>query len=630
MTMLLCFHLLVAATTDAADGPRASCHPASILVPLPKKITLEEGVAPLSGPVAEVVDESRSDLGEEGYELYCHQEGYRLTARAKPGLFYGRQTLDQLKALGLVPCCTITDKPAMKLRGVMLDLARLKEKHEYYYHVIDQLAKWKINTVFLHLTDHIGCAVEFKRYPKLVTRYAFSQAEMKKLIKYASDRHIELIPEIESWGHARWITNVPEFADLAESPQKTGSLCTSNPKTWEVLGEIYRETAALFPGRYIHAGCDESSFGICDKCRAKVKAEGEDALVGEHLRRACELVKATGKTPMIWGDVLLHRRGSVEQVPRDAIVCHWDYKAALSAEPVQFLKGKGFEVVGCPAIVWGSREILPMADTWDNVANFAKIVLDHECLGMETTVWIPQRYISDTLGPALAHASEMSWSGNVRPRSQFMGSFAKLFFGLDPHPGLIEALIDVHGLSIKAYSKIVDVADYARRTLDTGTPDPPPLPDVAKTALSIAERLRQSRPSVTSHAEQYDSLILSAEIRAYVEDRAGAVDNLAQSLKSAKSLTDHGKASEAAAELRQSVPSLERLILVDKDLSARVSAAWDRWRYPDDPKKIDGGDNLTAGFARSKMFLSETVARLRAAADRADKGESIDPAAILK
>jgi hypothetical protein len=509
-------------------------------------------------------------------------------------------------------------------------MARLKEKHEYYYHMIDQLAKWKINTVFLHLTDHNGCAIEFTRYPKLATKYAFTQAEMKKMVRYAADRQIDLIPEIESWGHARWITSVPELADMAESPEKTGSLCTCNPRTWEVLGEIYRETAALFPGRYIHAGCDESVFGICDKCKAKVKAEGEDALVGEHLRRVCELVRAAGKTPMIWGDVLLHRRDSVKQVPKDAIICHWDYKPDLPAEPVEFLKSKGFEVVGCPAIVWGSREILPMAETWDNVANFARIVLDRKCLGMETTVWIPQRYMSDTLYPALAYACEMSWSGNVRPRIEFVAALAKQFFGLDPTPELSDALLDVHELSIKAYSKIADVSDYARQAWKTGAPDPEPQPDVAKRARSIADRLRESRPNVTSHAEEYDSLILSAEIRAYVEGRAGAVQALVLSLKQAKALADQGKASEAAAELRKPIAGLERLIAVDKDLSARVSAAWDRWRYPDDPKKTEGGDNLTAGFARSGQFLSETVARLKAAADRVQKGESFDPAAILK
>ncbi|MGB9620352.1 MAG: family 20 glycosylhydrolase, partial [Armatimonadota bacterium] len=481
------------------------------------------------------------------------------------------------------------------------------------------------NTVFMHLTDHNGCAIQIKCYPELATKYAFTHSEMKKLIRYASERHIELIPEIESWGHARWITSVPALSNLAESPDKPGTLCTSNPRTWEVLGNIYREIAGLFPSKYIHAGCDEASFGFCEKCRAEIKADGEDALVGKHLRRVCELVKAAGKIPMIWGDVLLHRRGSVDQVPRETIICHWDYKADLSAEPVKFLKAKGFEVVGCPAIVWGSREILPMADTWDNVSNFARIVLDNRCLGMETTVWVPQRYIADTLYPALAHACEMSWSGPLRSRSEFVAAFARSFLGADPTPDVTEALIRVHDLSIKAYAKIADVGTYARDAFESGKTDSPPMPDVAKAAVSISDCLRRFRPKIKNHLEEYDSLILAADIRAYVEERAGAIEQLAGCLKQAKLLADEGKRSEAASVLQRPIAEIERLAAVDKGLSQRLTAAWDRWRYPDDPKKTEGEDNLTAGFARSGAFLSRTAQRLRSAASLVGKGETFQP-----
>ncbi|MCX8052500.1 MAG: beta-N-acetylhexosaminidase [Armatimonadetes bacterium] len=624
MVMMVYLHLLASLMANERNDP------ASILVPLPRKVILKEETASISRPVSEVVDPTRSDLGDEGYVLDCSQERFTITAQTKRGLFYGKQTLNQLKEFGQVPCCIIEDKPAIKMRAVMFDMARLKEKHEYYYHVIDQLAKWKINTVFLHLTDHNGCAVEFKRHPSLATKYAFTQAEMRDLIRYAEDRHVELIPEIESWGHARWITSVPEFANLAESPEKTGTLCTCNPRTWELLADIYRETAELFPSKYIHAGCDEAAFGHCEKCKDKISKNGEDALVGEHLRRVCELVKSAGKTPMIWGDVLLTRRESARHVPKDTIICHWDYKADLSAEPIEFLKGKGFEVIGCPAIVWGSREILPRTDTWDNVANFAKIVLDQKCLGMETTVWVPQRYITDTLYPALAHACELSWSGNARPRNEFMNAFARLFFGIDPATELVQALVDVHSLSIKAYSKIADVGDYARQILNTGMPDSPPMPEVADKARSIARLLRDYRSKITKHIEEYDSLILSAEIREYVEDRAVAVQKLVQSLKQAETFADQGKFSEASSELLRSAATLEQLILIDNNISSRLIKAWNRWRYSDDPKKTDGEDNLTGGFVRSAKFLGETISRLKSAADHVEKGEKFNLQAILE
>ncbi len=625
MLVLLCVHLLGVVHLGASQ----SSHPSAYIFPLPNKITFEEGTTTCEGPVKEKIGSARSDIGDEGYILRCHRDYCEITARTQQGLFYGRQTLDQLRNAGTIQCCTIEDAPKMKMRGVMLDLARLKEKHEYYYHIIDQLAKWKINTVFLHLTDHNGCALEFKSFPQLATKYAFTQEEMKKLIRYAADRYVELIPEIESWGHARWITSVPEFSDLAESREKTGSLCTSNPRTWEVLGKIYQEIAQLFPSDYIHAGCDEASFGLCDQCKAKVDKEGPDSLVGEHLKKVCELIKSVGKRPMIWGDVLLSRRGSADQVPKDAVICHWDYKATLSAEPVQFLKSKSFDVVGCPAIVWGSREILPMSDTWDNVANFAQIVLDNNCLGMETTVWVPQRYIADTLYPALAHACEMSWSGNARSRTDFITAFARQFFGLDPAPAVAQALLDVHELSIKGYAKIADIADYARQVFLKGEGDSPPMPEVAEKAKNIVETLRNARRDVRRHQDEYDSLILAADIRAYVEERAAAVYKLVSLLRKARAESERGNMEAAASVLKEAAQLIEGLVPTDRYLASQVADAWNRWRYADDPKKKEGEDNLTAGFARSEDFLRKTIERLKTSTQRFEEGSIPDLDDIL-
>ncbi|MGQ9456165.1 MAG: family 20 glycosylhydrolase [Armatimonadota bacterium] len=624
VSLLVC---LVAASSVSADQVSDLSF---WLVPLPAKITVEKGSTTCSGPVREKVVQSLDVLGDEGYILRCREDYCELIARTERGLFYGRQTLDQLRAAGTIPCCTIEDVPQMKMRAVMLDLARLKEKHEYYYHIIDQLAKWKINTVFLHLTDHNGCALEFRCFPKLATRYAFTQDEMRELIEYAARRHIELIPEIESWGHARWITNVPELSDLAESEEKPGSLCTSNERTWEVLEKIYREVSALFPSRYLHAGCDEASFGLCEKCRSEVKKNGPDSLVGKHLKRVCELVKSVGKRPMIWGDVLLSRRGSAEYVPKDTVICHWDYKASLSSEPVEFLKGKGFEVVGCPAIVWGSREILPMADTWDNVTNFAKIVLEHKCLGMETTIWIPQRYIADTLYPALAHACEVSWSGLSRSRDDFLIAFARHFFGLDPTPSVSQTLFAVHELSIKGYSKIADIAGYARSVWEKGEGDSPPMPEVANKARLIASELRRLLPMVKRHVEEFESLILAADIRAYVEDRAATVYEVVSLLKQAEADLGRNDRSNAVGGVRNASELLQRLIPVQNEIIERLDESWNRWRYADDPKKVEVGDNLTAGLARSREYLQNVVTRLSSTAKSISAGKTVEFADILR
>ena len=623
-------YCIAAALAAASECPTASCDPASLVIPMPSEITLAQGSAPVDGPVATVIDEKWTDLGEEGYSLYCHQEGYRLTAHTKKGLFYGQQTINQLKRLGLVPCCTMEDKPVMGMRAVMLDLARLKEKHDYYYHIIDQLAQWKINTVFLHLTDHSGCAIEFKKHPTLATKYAFTADEMRKLIKYAADRRIELIPEVEPWGHAKYITTRPEYADLAEDKSDPRALCTSNPKTWELLRDLFEEMAALFPSKYIHAGCDEAAFGKCKECTEKIRRDGADALVGEHLKKTYELVKATGKIPMMWGDVLLSHRGSADILPKDAIITHWDYKANLSAEPTEFLRKKGFEVVGCPAIVWGSRMMLPMADTFDNVTNFAKIVLDQKCLGMDTTVWVPQRYITDTLNMAFAHAAELSWSGQRRTRIDFAAVFAKNYYGLDPTLPMARALLDVHELSMKSLDRLQDVWGYAK---EAGKKTEQELSSASTAdrdkAKAIADALRGFRPSVKDHVEEYDSVLLAADIRSHIESRAICINNVIRALRTAREVQGSTSKESVYRLVGDSLALLERSRDQDRVLTHRLEQAWDRWRYADDPKKTDGGENLLGGFYISRDFFDTVIPRLREAREQSERGKKVDWPALL-
>ena len=598
------------------------------VVPTPAQVHRLSGCVREGARATATVDAKRTDLGDEGYEITCGAKGCRITARTQQGLYYARQTLTQISAAGTIPCCKIVDKPRMRMRAVMFDLARLKEKHEYYYAMIDQLAKWKINTVFLHLTDGNACAIEIKRYPRMATPYAFAQEEMKSLIRYAQERHVELIPEIESWGHASYIAGMPDFADLGEDGP--GSLCTSNPRTWEVLANIYAEMAALFPSKYLHAGCDESNFGKCPLCKAKM-AGGAHVLVGEHIRRVCELVKAAGKVPMIWGDMLLLNRQAADAVPKDTIICNWDYKAPPDPEKTRFFKSSGFEVVGCPALVWGGRMLIPAPDTFDNIAEFAKIVSDAGCLGMETTVWIPQRYIADTLPFGLAYACEMSWSSRPRSRVDFAMAFAKSFFGMEPNREIADALWNVHQVSTTPGSLFTSLWDYRGQLVKLSTPEltrhTVPGRDRAK---AVAEVLRRHQRRVTIHQAEYGALVLAADAGVHMGSRAVSAATLMKAISSAEKLAAEGKAEKAAAELKSAADPLEGLIAQQSAIAKRLDAAWDRRRYPDDPKRSGSGQNLLKDFHISGGYMKAIIAQLRAAQDQVRGRGSVDREAILK
>lgn len=613
--------LATAASLQAADIT-------GILTPIPAQVRVLGGTAPRDTKLDVVIDDSRADLGPEGYHLSCTKEGISLTAQTQHGAFYGRQTLEQLRQMPSIPCCEIADKPRMQIRGVMFDLARCKEKHEYYYHMIDQLSRWKINTVFLHLTDSGGCAIEIKKYPELATPYAFTQEEMKKLIEYAAERHIELIPEIESWGHASYITRQPRFAELAEGGRST--LCTSNPRTWEVLKDIYAEIAALFPSKYLHAGCDESDYGKCDQCKAKLVDGRADALVAEHLSKVSELVKTSGKIPMIWGDVLQSNRGNADSIPKDTIICYWNYKAQVGAEPAQFFKSKGFSVVGCPALVWGGRMILPAADTLDNVRSFTDVVLNEQCLGMETTVWIPQRYIPDTLSFGLAHAAELSWSGPVRDRLDFARAFCRSYFGIEPTTELAQTLLNVHQLSLKDSSIFTNLWNYGGQVAKLSTTQLAiytiPFRD---RAVSVAKALKRYRPKITKHKDEFDALILAADAAAQCGTRAVAAKTLTSAINNARRLVQEGESEDGARELDKAAQMLEELIARESDIFARIDAAWNKWRYADDLIKFNSGQNMVKSFTGADRFMKLIAPRLREAAQQLRTGSDVDWQGIM-
>ena len=173
--------------------------------------------------------EPDAPAGDESYRIDI-TDHIEICANSARGAFYGVQTLAQAIASGqrTLAKCEITDSPAMGMRGVMVDLGRLKEKDDYYRRLIDFMSRHKLNTLFLHLADDEGAPIEFKSHPKLAGPYPLSRDSIKKLIAYAAERHIEIIPEIEVWGHAGWVTKHPDYVDISEGGP---DLCTTNPRT---------------------------------------------------------------------------------------------------------------------------------------------------------------------------------------------------------------------------------------------------------------------------------------------------------------------------------------------------------------------------------------------------------------
>jgi hexosaminidase len=222
------------------------------------------------------------ELGEEGYNLNISANMVTLSANNPAGLFRGIQTILQLlpvtqQELVEIASGTIRDFPYYSYRGVMLDVARHFFGVEDVKKYIDYLASYKMNFLHLHLSDDQGWRIEIKSWPNLTTRGGstkvgggeggfYTQEQYSELVKYAEEKYITIIPEIDMPGHTN--AALASYAELNCSGKTTelytgtkvgfSTLCTENEITYKFIDDVVGELAALTPGPYIHIGGDES------------------------------------------------------------------------------------------------------------------------------------------------------------------------------------------------------------------------------------------------------------------------------------------------------------------------------------------------------------------------------------
>jgi hexosaminidase len=286
------------------------------------------------------LDKTLTDLGEEGYELDIKAERVTLSAVKPAGLFRGLQTIRQLlpariesdtvqKGPWQICCGTITDYPQYGHRGAMLDVARHFFTVADVKQVIDHLAAYKMNVLHLHLSDDQGWRIEIKSWPKLtevgsLTQVGggkggfYTQEEYKEIVKYARDRFITIVPEIEMPGHCNAaLVAYPELNGNAKpATPHTGievgfsCLAVDEEVTYRFIDDVIREVAAMTPGQYIHIGGDE-----VPKMNTKTS-------YAEFINRVQTIVQSHGKTMMGWADIA---KGDIDP---ETVTQFWKKEAA--------------------------------------------------------------------------------------------------------------------------------------------------------------------------------------------------------------------------------------------------------------------------------------------------------------
>jgi hypothetical protein len=589
------------------------------LIPLPARIegNLTPHTTTFHRSLHATIDPSRSDLSIEGYELRTEGPAWTATATSEAGMRNAERTYEQLCRLHPHGSVSIIDAPRMTTRAVMIDMARCTERRSYYYELAERIAAWKFNTLFVHFSDNEGCALRLDSLPEAAGPHAFTKQEMTAFIRYAAELGLEVIPELETFGHTGFILNTSAYTQLAEDERHT-TLCTTNPETWTLLENLIAETAELFPSQHLHLGCDEARFGTCPTCVAAVRTTGEDALLISHLTRVCELARRHDKRPMLWTDLFAERSSVARALGKDTVLCHWDYGPNVDPEPVRAFEAAGFSVITCPAVLQGSRLILPRHDCFDNLESSAENAYAGRLPTMQTTIWNPERIIPDTLYLPLAYAAELSWSGRQRSREHVAAAFAQSFFGVPPsHASSVGAiLLQTHSLSDLNYRHLRDPVQALREVHDR-TLEVWPVEAAAKaeSARHVATRLDAFARLIHAENGSYNAYQLAASVSLLIQERTLALlalhDACQRSERDADALPDLvvSRKEDATRTLRAVIERHETAVdLLDRRWSLR--------RYANDPRKLQARESLIRLLWMNTCILRSVEAQVDQTPDR--------------
>ena len=309
------------------------------------------GAIPAAGSI-ELIVNSSLDMPAEGYLLSVTDKGIKIQGKDADGLFYGVQTLLQLLPPPVyasqlqsgvqwaIPAVSIKDYPRFHYRGMMLDVVRQFFDEQTVKNYIDWLAMHKINKFHWHLTDDQGWRIEIKKYPKLTSvaawrgpneaiaptlgsgdkRYGgfYTQKQIKEIVRYATERHIEVIPEIDLPGHSHAAASAypeilcPTSRDEAKraADDMGDAWCVGNEANFTMLANILKEVAALFPSKIMHIGGDEVNMAIwprCPICSAFMKKEHmqkPEELQNYFVHRLNKIIDGLGKRMAGWDEIL--------------------------------------------------------------------------------------------------------------------------------------------------------------------------------------------------------------------------------------------------------------------------------------------------------------------------------------
>lgn len=412
---------------------------------------------------------------KEAYRLEITPEGATVCAAEKEGLFNGVQTLRQLiiQYGSSLPCLYIEDYPALSVRGWFMDVTRGRiPKMTYLKELADRCSLYKINQLHLYIEHTFlfdGLSEVWRDDTPLTAQ------DILEFDAYCAERNIELVPSVATFGHLYKVLRTKTFHELSEVEEAEGTafsfyermchhtLNSTDDRAYELVCRLIDEYSPLFRSNLFNINCDET-FDL-GRGRGKERADeiGSHVMYVQWVNRVCEHVKALGKRPMFWGDIIAAHPEAIKELPEDVICMTWDYSPTPREINAKKLWENGAHQYLCPGVQGWNQTIHLLEIAYENIKKMAVFAHQFDGEGLLTTDWGDYGHFQypELALVGIIYGAAFGWNRVIPEREEINADISVIEYG-DASATLIETLSHMSDQAVIHWGEFVQFSETYR------------------------------------------------------------------------------------------------------------------------------------------------------------------------
>lgn len=343
---------------------------------------------------------SSESSDSESYRLVINKENVVIDGDTPIGLFWGTQTLLQIIRLHgqSLPYCEIVDSPDFPHRGFYHDVTRGKVPTLATLKLLaDKLVFYKINQLQLYVEHTFA----FRSIPELwQDKDPLTADEIRELDDYCRRNFIDLVPSLATFGHLYELLRIKRFEHLNELGIKASqvphnlwdrmahyTIDVSQEESFRLIKSMIDEFVPLFSSRYCNICCDETFDLGKGKNQRRAAEVGRGRLYLDFVKKVMGAVRDHGKSPMLWGDIILHYPELIGELPKDTVFLNWGYGADVTVDATKAFADAVVTQYVCPGVQGWSRFANEINIASSNIRKMVYYGKKYHAVGVLNTDW---------------------------------------------------------------------------------------------------------------------------------------------------------------------------------------------------------------------------------------------------